>query len=330
MPLLSRIAALALLGLGVALSPVKLAAPASAQSIVGKPLKLVVPFGPGGSGDTIARLLAVHLPERIGQPVVVENRMGAGGNIGADAVAKSDPDGTTLLMGANYLAIAPGLYKKMSYDPIKDLAPVTLVGSIPMVLVVNPAVPAQTVAELVALAKGKPGDLAYATPGLGTSTHLATELFKQQTGTDLRHVPYRANPLAMNDVIGGQVPVFFDFVTTGAPHVRAGKVRGLATTGRVRSPVLPELPTMIEAGVADFEATTWIAVFAAAATPRNTLMRLHDEMAAILSLPAVKERLATFGLDIAAEGPEALGALLKSDTEKWGGVIQKAGIARLD
>jgi tripartite-type tricarboxylate transporter receptor subunit TctC len=330
MPVLSRIAALALLGLGVALWPVKLAAPASAQSIVGKPLKLVVPFGPGGSGDTIARLLAVHLPERIGQPVVVENRMGAGGNIGADAVAKSDPDGTTLLMGANYLAIAPGLYKKMSYDPIKDLAPVTLVGSIPMVLVVNPAVPARTVAELVALAKGKPGDLAYATPGLGTSTHLATELFKQQTGTDLRHVPYRANPLAMNDVIGGQVPVFFDFVTTGAPHVRAGKVRGLATTGRVRSPVLPELPTMIEAGVADFEATTWIAVFAAAATPRNTLMRLHDEMAAILSLPAVKERLATFGLDIAAEGPEALGALLKSDTEKWGGVIQKAGIARLD
>lgn len=330
MPVLSRIAALALLGLGAALSSAPLAVPAAAQAIAGKPLKLVVPFGPGGSGDTIARLLAVHLPERIGQPVVVENRMGAGGNIGADAVAKSDPDGTTLLMGANYLAIAPGLYKKMSYDPIKDSAPVTLVGSIPMVLVVNPAVPARSVAELVALAKGKPGDLAYATPGLGTSTHLATELFKQQTGTDLRHVPYRANPLAMNDVIGGQVPVFFDFVTTGAPHVRAGKVRGLATTGLKRSPVLPELPTMIEAGVADFEATTWIAVFAAAGTPRNTIGRLHDEMAAILSMPAVKERLDTFGLDIAAEGPEALGALLKSDTEKWGAVIQKAGIARLD
>ena len=241
-----------------------------------------MPFGPGGSGDTIARLIGLHLPERIGQPVVVENRMGAGGNIGADAVAKSDPDGTTLLMAANYLAIAPGLYKKMSYHPIKDLAPVTLVGSIPMVVVVNPAVPAQSIAELVALAKSKPGDLAYATPGLGTSTHLATELFKQQTGTDLRHVPYRANPLAMNDVIGGQVPVFFDFVTTGAPHVRAGKVRGLATTGLKRSPVLPELPTMIEAGVPDFEATTWIAVFAAAGTPRDTVVRLHNEMAAIL------------------------------------------------
>ena len=211
-----------------------------------------MPFGPGGSGDTIARLIGQHLPERIGQPVVVENRMGAGGNIGADAVAKSDPDGTSLLMAANYLAIAPSLYKKMSYDPGKDLAPVTLVGSTPMVMVVNLAVPARTVAELIALAKSKPGELAYATPGHGTSTHLASELLKQQTGIDIRHVPYRANPLAMNDVIGGQVPVFLDFVTTGAPHVRGGKVRGLATTGLQRSPVLPELPTMIEAGVAEF------------------------------------------------------------------------------
>jgi len=326
MPVLSHIAALGLLGLGAALS----CAPSAAQSIASKPLKFVVPFGPGGSGDTIARLVGAHLAERIGQPVVVENRMGAGGNIGADAVAKSDPDGTTLLMGANYLAIAPGLYKKMSYDPIKDLAPVTLVGSIPMVLVVNPAVPARTVAELIALAKAKPGELAYATPGLGTSTHLATELLKQQAGIELRHVPYRANPLAMNDVIGGQVPVFFDFVTTGAPHVRAGKVRGLATTGLKRSPVLPELPSMIEAGVKDFEATTWIAVFAAAATPGNRVLRLHNEMAAILALPAVKERLDTFGLDIAAEGPQALAALMRSDTEKWGAVIQKAGIERLD
>jgi len=326
MPVLSRIAALALLGLGVALSSV----PAVAQSVVSKPLRFIVPFGPGGTGDTIARLIGQHLPERIGQPVVVENRMGAGGNIGADAVAKSDPDGATLLMAANYLAIAPGMYKKMNYDPIKDLAPVTLVGSIPMVLVVNPAVPARTVAELVALAKSKPAELAYATPGLGTSTHLASELFKQQTGTDIRHVPYRANPLAMNDVIGGQIQVFFDFVSTGAPQVQSGKVRGLATTGLKRSPVLPELPTMIEAGVPNFEATTWIAVFAAAGTPRNTIVRLHNEIAAILAMPAIKERLSAFGLDIAAEGPDPLGALLKSDTEKWSAVIAKAAIARID
>jgi tripartite-type tricarboxylate transporter receptor subunit TctC len=326
MPGLSRITALALLALGAALS----SAPSAAQTIASKPLKFIVPFGPGGSGDTLARLIGQHLSERIGQPVVIENRMGAGGNIGADAVAKSEPDGTTLLMGANYLAIAPNLYKKMSYDPIRELAPVTLIGGIPMVLVVNLAVPATSVAELIAIAKSKPGELAYATPGLGTSTHLGTELFKQQTGTDLRHVPYRANPLAMNDVIGGQIPVFFDFVTTGAPQVRAGKVRGLATTGLKRSPVLPELPTMIEAGVPNFEVSTWIAVFAAGGTPRTTAVRLHQEIAAILAMPAVKERLNTLGYDVAAEGPDQLAALMRSDTEKWGAVIAKAGIARID
>ncbi len=326
MPLLSRIAALALLGLGAALS----AMPAVAQSTVSKPLKFIVPFGPGGSGDTIARLIGQHLSERTGQTVVVENRMGAGGNIGADAVAKSEPDGATLLMAANYLAMSPSLYTKMSYDPMKDLTPVTMVGDVPMVVVVNLAVPAQSIAELVKLAKAKPGELAYATPGHGTSTHLASELFKQQAGIDMRHVPYRANPLAMNDVIGGQVPVFMDLVTTGAPHVRGGKVRGLATTGAKRSAVLPELPTMIEAGVPDFDVTTWIAVFASGGTPRDTAARLHKEIAAILAIPAVKERLATFGVEISGEGPDRLGAILKSDTEKWGAVVRKAGIGRLD
>lgn len=326
MPVLSRVAALVMLSMAAASVP----APSPAQPVVSKPLRFVVPFGPGGSGDTIARLIGQHLSERIGQPVVVENRMGAGGNIGADAVAKSDPDGTTLLMAANYVAIAPSLYKKMSYDPMKDLAPVTLIGSTPMVVVVNLSVQAATIPELIALAKSKPGELAYASPGLGTSTHLACELFKQKAGIDLRHVPYRSNPLAMNDVLGGQIPVFMDLVTTGAPHVRGGKVRGLATTGVKRSAVLPELPTMMEAGVPDFDVTTWIAVFAAGGTPRGTTERLHKEIAAILAMPAVKERLSTFGIDIAAEGPDRLGALLKSDTERWGAVIQKAGIARID
>ena len=321
-----QVVSLILAGVAVALSP----APSHAQSLPSKPIKFIVPFGPGGSGDTLARLIGQHLSERIGQPVVAENRMGAGGNIGADAVAKSEPDGTTLLMGANYVAISPNLYKRMSYDPMKDLAPVTIVGSTPMVLIVHPAVPARSVAELIALAKSKPGELAYATPGLGTSTHLATELLKLQAGIDLRVVPYRANPLAMNDVIGGQVPVFLDFVTTGAPHVQGGKVRGLATTGLKRSHVLPELPTMIEAGVKDFEASTWIAIFVAGGTPRGTIARLHQEIAAILALPAVKDRLTTLGFDLSGEGPEALAALMKSDTEKWGEVIRRAGIARID
>jgi tripartite-type tricarboxylate transporter receptor subunit TctC len=326
MPVLSHVAALALASLGLVLT----SAPSLAQTLPSKPLKFIVPFGPGGSGDTLARLIGQHLSERIGQPVVAENRMGAGGNIGADVVAKSEPDGTTLLMGANYVAIAPSLYKRMNYDPMKDLAPVTLVGSIPNVLVVNNAVPAKSVAELIALAKSKPNDLAYATPGLGTSTHLATELFKQQTGTEIRHVPYRANPLAMNDVIGGQIQMFFDFVTTGAPQVRGGRVRGLATTGPKRSHVLPELPTMIEAGVPNFEVSTWLAIFARAGTPRVVIDRLHSDIAAILALPAVKERLATLGYDVAAEGPDRLAALMKSDTDKWAAVIQKAGIAKIE
>jgi tripartite-type tricarboxylate transporter receptor subunit TctC len=326
MPVLSRVAALALIGLAFALSPV----PSHAQSLPSKPIKFIVPFGPGGSGDTLARLIGHHLSERIGQPVVAENRMGAGGNIGADVVAKSEPDGTTLLMGANYVAIARNLYKKMSYDPAKDLAPVTNIGNIPMVLVVNNSVPARTVAELIALVKSKPGEFAYALPGLGTSTHLASELFKQQAGIDMRPVPYRANPLAMTDVIAGQVPVFFDFVTTGAPQVLSGRVRGLATTGLKRSPALPDLPTMIEAGVVNFEASTWIAVFVAGGTPRNIVMRLHREIAAILALPAVKNRLTALGYDISADGPDQLAALIKADTAKWGAVIQKAGIAKID
>jgi tripartite-type tricarboxylate transporter receptor subunit TctC len=324
MSVLSRAVAMVLAGFVLSV------APAQAQPLPSKPIKFIVPFGPGGSGDTLARLIGQHLAERIGQPVVAENRMGAGGNIGADAVAKSEPDGTTLLMGANYLAISPNLYKRMNYDPMKDLAPVTLVGSIPNVLVVNNSVPARSVAELIALAKSKPNEFAYATPGLGTSTHLATEMFKQQTGTEIRHVPYRANPLAMNDVIGGQIQVFFDFVTTGAPQVRGGMVRGLATTGAKRSHVLPELPTMIEACVPDFEVSTWIAIYARAGTPRATIDRLHADIAAILALPPVKERLATLGYDVAAAGPDTLAALMKSDTERWSAVIQKAGIAKID
>lgn len=326
MPFPSCVAVLALLLLGSAFSPT----PATAQTTSSKPLRFIVPFGPGGSGDTIARLIGQHLTERTGQTVVVENRMGAGGNIGADAVAKSDPDGTTLLMAANYLAMSPSLYSKMSYDPIKDLTPVTMVGDVPMVVVVNLSVPAQSIKELVALAKSKPGGLAYATPGHGTSTHLASELFKQLAGIDMRHVPYRSNPLAMNDVIGGQVPVFMDLVTTGAPHVRGGKVRGLATTGAKRSAALPELPTMIEAGVPDFNVTTWIAVFAAGGTPRDTAARLHKEIAAILAIPSVKDRLVTFGVEISGEGPDRLASILKSDTDKWREVVRKAGIGRLD
>ena len=324
MPLLSRIAGLALLALGAAVSIM----PAAAQSTASRPMKFIVPFGPGGSGDTIARLIGQHLSERTGQTVVVENRMGAGGNIGADAVAKSDPDGTTLLMAANYLAMSPSLYTKMSYDPMKDLAPVTMVGDVPMVVVVNLSVPAQSIKELVALAKSKPGELAYATPGHGTSTHLASELFKQQAGIDMRHVPYRANPLAMNDVIAGHVPLLLDFVSTGAPHVRSGAVRALGTTGPKRAKVLPDVPTMMETGINNFQTQAWFAIFAPGGTPKDVIDKLNTEIAAVLAMAAVQERLDALGIELTVGGPDQLTALIKTDLATWGPVVAKSGMAK--
>ena len=303
---------------------------AVAQAFPSKPIKFINPFSPGGSSDTLARTIGQPMSERLGQPVLVESRTGAGGNIGADAVAKAAPDGHTLLMATATFPVAVHLYRKLSYDLQRDLAPVTLIGGTSMVLVTHPSFAARTVAELVAMARGKPGEVTYASPGLGTLNHLDMELFAAQMGIAMRHVPYRSSPLAMNDVMAGHVPVFLDFITTGAPQVRAGKVRALATTSRARSPQLPEVPTMIEAGVPDFEAQAWFGVFAPAGTPRPVINRLHAEMAAALALPAVRERLGTLGVDITVGDPEQLGALVKADVEKWRVVIQKAGIDKVD
>ena len=299
---------------------------ALAQVWPSKPVKLIVPFPGGGSADTLARIIGQELQERLGQPFVVENRTGAGGNIGTDAVAKAAPDGATLLVTPSSIAIAPALYSKLTFDPVKDFEPVTLVGSIPMVAVVHPAFPAKTLGELIAEAKKRPGQISYASAGFGTTNHLAVELFKSQTGIDLVHVPYRGNPLAMVDVIAGQVPVFFDFVLTGAPHVKGGAVRALATTGAQRSGVLPEVPTAIEAGVAGFEASTWFGFYAPAGTPKEIVAKLNSEIATILAAPAIKQKLAGLGVEPMQGGPAALGDLTRSDLAKWGPIIQKAGI----
>jgi tripartite-type tricarboxylate transporter receptor subunit TctC len=307
------------------------AAPASAQvAYPTRPIKFVTPFAPGGTGDTLARIIGHHLSERLGQTVVVESRPGAGGNIGADSVAKSAPDGYTLLIGANSMTISISLYKKMSYDLVKDLAPVILLGGTPMILVTNPNFPAQTVSELVALAKAKPGEISYGSSGHGTINHLGMELLKKRTGINLVHVPYRAAPLAMNDIISGHVPLMLDLMTTAVPHVRGGRVRALANTGVKRSPLLPEVPTVQEAGVADYEAGTWLAIFAAGGTPAPIVARLHAEIAHVLTIPAARERLTGLGVEIASAGPEELAALIKADITKWAAVIQDAGIARLD
>jgi len=302
------------------------ALPAQAQSYPTRSVTVVVPFPAGGSADTLARLIGQYLGDRLGQTFVVENKPGAGGNIGTDFVAKAMPDGYTLLLTPSSIAIAPSLYAKLAYDPVRDFAPVTLLGSIPMVVVVTPGFPAKTIAELIALAKAKPGEISYASAGNGSTNHLAVELFKSMTGIEMLHVPYRGNPLAVVDVIAGRVPVFFDFVLTGLPHIREGKVRALATTGGHRSQVLSDVPTVAESGVPGFEASTWFAVYAPAGTPPAIVEKLNKEVLAVLAMPAMRERLTALGVDILAEGPEALAALTRSDLEKWGPIVQKAGV----
>jgi hypothetical protein len=311
---------------GAVMALASLTAPALAQTWPSKPVKLIVPFPAGGSADTLSRIIGQELQEKTGQAFVLENRTGAGGNIGTDAVAKATPDGTTLLLTPSSIAIAPALYAKLTWDPVKDFEPVTLVGSIPMVVVVHPSFPAQSLTELVAQAKARPGQINYASGGFGTTNHLAVELFKAQTGIDLVHVAYRGNPLAVVDVIGGHVPVFFDFVLTGAPHVRSGAVRALATTGAQRSSVLPDVPTAMEAGISGFEASTWFGVYAPAGTPKDMVAKISTEIAAVLAMPTVRKRLADLGLEPMQGGPAALGELTKGDLAKWGPIIQKAGI----
>ena len=312
--------------IGSAIALALLAMPSLAQTWPSKSVKLIVPFPAGGSADTLSRIIGQELQNKTGQSFVVENRTGAGGNIGTDAVAKATPDGTTLLLTPSSIAIAPALYTKLTWDPVKDFEPVTLVGSIPMVVVVHPSFPAHSLTDLVAQAKARPGQINYASGGFGTTNHLAVELFKAQTGIDLVHVAYRGNPLAIVDVIGGHVPVFFDFVLTGAPHVRSGAVRALATTGAQRSSILPDVPTAMEAGISGFEASTWFGVYSPAGTPKDMVMEISKEVAAVLAMSSVKKRLADLGVEPMQGGQAALGELTKSDLAKWGPIIEKAGI----
>jgi tripartite-type tricarboxylate transporter receptor subunit TctC len=322
MVMVLRIVARALFVCALALA----ATHASAENYPSRSITIVIPFPAGGSADTLARLIGAKLSESLGQSVVVENKPGAGGNLGTDTVAKAAPDGYTLLLAPSSIAIAPALYTKLPFDPIKDFAPVALLGSIPMVVVVNPSFPPKTILELIALAKSKPGEITYASAGNGSTNHLAVELFKIKTGIDMLHIPYRGNPLAIVDVIAGRVPVFFDFVLTGLPHVREGKVRALATTGAHRSAVLPDVPTVMEAGVPDFETSTWFGIYAPAGTKPAIVKKLNAEILAVLAMPDIRERLTALGVDIIAEGPQALAALTKSDLEKWGPIVQKAGV----
>jgi tripartite-type tricarboxylate transporter receptor subunit TctC len=305
------------------------ASPAAAQqTFPWKPVTIVATFAPGGASDILARLIAPKLSERLGQPVLVENRAGAGGNIGTDHVAKSAPDGHTLVMG--YIgthAVNPTLYKKIPFDAVKDFAPVAFVASIPSVLVVHPSVPVKSVSELTAFAKANPGKLNYGSGGAGTAPHLGAELFKTMTGVEMVHIPYKGSGPAVTDLLGGQISLMFNTMIQTIPHVQSGKLRALAVTSAKRSQAMPELPTIAEAGLPGYEMVGWFGLLAPAGTPKDVVARLNDEIVKILNLPDVKDRLEKLGSEPTnIVTPEQFGDYIKSEIAKWAKVIKASGM----
>jgi len=299
---------------------------AKAESYPSKPIRFVVAFPPGGGTDIIARSIAQKLAERLAQQVLVDNRPGAGGNIGTDIVAKSAPDGYTLLMGsAGPLAINASLFATMPFDPVRDLAPVTLAASTPNVLVVHPSLKVTTVKDLIALARAKPGAINFASSGHGTPAHLAGELFGSMAGVKLVHVPYKGAAPALADLLGGQVQIMFSTMPPALPHVRDGKLRALAVTSAKRSPAMPELPTVDEAALPGFEANTWHGVVLPAGAQAAIVARLNREIVAILHMPDVVERLSNQGAEPVGSTPEEFAAYIKSETVKWAKVVRDSG-----
>jgi tripartite-type tricarboxylate transporter receptor subunit TctC len=293
-----------------------------------KPIRLIVAFPPGGGTDIVARLLAPVLSQRLGQPVTIDNKGGAGGNIGTDAASKAAPDGYTLLMG-NIApnAINVSTFKHLPFDPEKDFAAITLVAVTPNMLVVNPTVAANSVAELVALAKAKPGTLNFPSAGRGTSSHLAGELFNAMAKVDMVHVPYKGGGPAFTDLLGGQVQVFFATMPAAMPFVKSGKLRPLAVTSEQRSATLPDLPTIAESGLPGYSAITWYGLLAPKGTPREIVQRLNREINEILRLPAVREQLLAQGFEPVGNSPAEFTAFISSEIIKWGRVVKASGIA---
>jgi tripartite-type tricarboxylate transporter receptor subunit TctC len=318
------------LRLAAALAALTAATLVSAQSYPTKPIKLVVPFPPAGSTDISARAMAGKLGERLGQPVIIENKPGAGGNIGSDMVAKAPADGYTLLVGTvGTHAINSSLYSKMPYDHVKDFAPVILLSTTPNVLVVNPGFAPNSVQEVIALAKSKPGELTFASSGAGTSIHLSGELFRSMAGLSMTHIPYKGSGPMVVDLMSGQVNMSFDNLSSSMPQIKAGRLKALATTGATRSPALPELPTVSEAGLPGYEATSWNAVFAPAGTPRPVIERLAKEINAILQSPDTRKYFAEQGAEAGGGSPEQLATFIRSETAKWSKVVKDSG-AKVD
>jgi tripartite-type tricarboxylate transporter receptor subunit TctC len=300
------------------------------QAYPSKPIHLIVPFPPGGPTDIVGRLVAQKLAEGIGQPVVVENRPGAGGTVGSTAVAKSPADGYTLLYGStSTLAIAPSLYKNISYDPRKSFAPISLVSRGPILVAVNAQVPARTLKEFIDLAKKSPGKLSYSSGGNGTPPHLAGELFKTVAGIDVLHVPYKGGGPAINDVAGGQVQAVFEGQVALLPHLHSGRIRALAITGARRNPSLPDVPTVAEAGLPQYDANFWSGLVAPAGRPSGTIGKLNAVLVKALQAPEVRETLSRQGLEAAGNTPQEFGAYIAAELEKWAAVVRTSG-AKLD
>ena len=306
------------------------AAIASAQAWPSKPVKYIVPFAPGGTTDILARTIGEKLSVALGQPVVIENRPGAGGGVGAEFTAKSPPDGYTIMGGTiSTHAINASLYSNLPYDPVKDFTAITLIARVPNMLVVNPDIPARNVSELIALLKANPNKYSFASSGNGTSQHLSGELFKSMAGVEMQHIPYKGSPPALQDVMGGQVAMTFDNITTAWTLAKSGKLRALAVTTAKRSSVAPDVPTLAESGLPGFEIGSWQGVFAPAGVPPEIVRRLNTEIVKILNTPEVKEKLAALGAEVVANSSEDFTTLVKSEVLKWSDVVKKSG-AKVD
>jgi tripartite-type tricarboxylate transporter receptor subunit TctC len=320
--------ALAMNGLraGAALAALVVAATAQAQ-FPDRPLRLIVPFAPGGNIDLTARTLSPGMSQALGQPVVVENRSGAGGRIGAEVVAKSAPDGYTLLLGSSgSLTINPVFGTNVSYDPLRDFTPTTLVSITPLVVTVHPSVPAKTIAALIALAKKQPGRLAVASAGIGSTTHIANEIFQIEAGVKFIHVPFKGSGPALVDLVGGHADLMFDQLSTSSPHIRAGRLRALALTTGKRSALLPEIPTIEEAGVRGYEVATWTGVFLPANAPKEIVARIWKSAYDTLAQPSVREAFERLGSEPLRSTPEALALRMRNEMVKWTKVKQAVNI----
>jgi tripartite-type tricarboxylate transporter receptor subunit TctC len=295
-----------------------------------RPVRWIVPFAPSGPTDLMSRAVAEKLSQRLGQQFVVDNRPGAGGNIGAEVVSKSAPDGYTLMIGhVGTHAINVSLYPKVGFDPVRDFTPITLIATLPLALVVHPSLPARNVKELIEYARTHPGALNFASAGNGGPTHLTGELFKSSAGIDIVHVPYKGNAAALLDLVAGRVQMMFSNMLTSMPHVRAGKLRAIAISSAKRSPQAPELPTVAESGLPGFSAVPWYGVLGPAALPRDIVARINSEIARALAQPDMQERFVAQGIDLQSSTPEQFGALIRSEVQKWRKVVRESG-AKID